>query len=127
MEGKKAYAQRQCYMTQYKIRAECMVDIVDEKIVILEIKDKTNIKDKPQDKKRLALFLRNSISLHQPVDTVVKKYAGADYGKIAYVEIGVEPKAHDKEKTFSRSVLLYMIQPKISQQSNGQKTQYKNI
>jgi hypothetical protein len=104
-----------------------MIDIVDEEIEILEIKDKTYIKDKTQNKKSLALSLSNTVSLHQPVDKIVDQYTGADYGKIADVEIGIEPKAHNKEKTLSRSVFLYMIQPKISQQSNGQKTQYKNI
>ena len=127
LEGEKRNAQRQRQMVERQMQAERAVQVFKEEIVVFEVKQHTEVEEKPQQHQRQTegFFL---LGEHQLAERVIDQDAARDDRHIARVVVAVKQKrGQHEENLVELDFFRQSAQQKITKQRQRQKGQHEDV
>ena len=111
---------------QQKVRAEDAVDIEQEKVKVLKIKQNSDIQQNRKPQQRFSV--PNTLYLsHTPSNGEIHQNRSDNNRQIAGVKIPIEPQGHQQKIPLCQMVLLKMVQAKVTGEAQWEKSQDKDI
>ena len=127
LKGEKRNAQRQRQMVERQMQAERAVQVFKEEIVVFEVKQHTEVEEKPQQHQRQTegFFL---LGEHQLAERVIDQDAACDDRHIARVVVAVKQKrGQHEEDLVELDFFRQSAQQKITKQRQRQKGQHEDV
>ena len=127
LEGEKRNAQRQRQMVERQMQAERAVQVFKEEIVVFEVKQHTEVEEKPQQHQRQTEGFF-PLGEHQLAERVIDQDAARDDRHIARVVVAVKQKrGQHEENLVELDFFRQSAQQKITKQRQRQKGQHEDV